>query len=316
MICFGPIPSRRLGKSLGINNIPSQKICSYSCIYCQVGITNKYSVELQSFYEPKIVELDVENHLKKLDNKNYPDYLTIVSNGEPTLDKNLKEIIARLNKFNIKIAVITNASLLSNPEVQENLINADWVSVKIDSGDEIAWKKINRPYKTISFQSYIQGIINFSNKFEGKLVSETMLVDGINDSFEIVEKTAELVSKVNPSIAYISIPTRPPAVAEVRASKPDTINQAFQIFSDKRSYTELILGFEGTNTGFTGNAEEDILNISSVHPIREDTLLELLNRNNTSFEIVTELITQGKIEEVAYKSKKFYIRNRKGNKNG
>lgn len=316
MICFGPIPSRRLGKSLGINNIPIQKICSYSCLYCQVGITNKYSVELQSFYEPKTIESEVENHLKVLDKLNQPDYLTIVSNGEPTLDKNLKEIISRLKRFNIKTAIITNASLLSKKEVQKNLMAANWVSVKIDSGDEIAWKKINRPHKSISFENYTQGLISFSEKFKGKLVSETMLVEGVNDSIEIVEKTADLVSKVNPKIAYISIPTRPPVISEIKAAQPDAINQTFQIFSQRRIYSELILGFEGTNTGYTGNAEDDILSISSVHPIREDTMLELLNKNNASFEIVNKLKDEGMIEEAIFKSKKFYIRKRNLKSNG
>jgi wyosine [tRNA(Phe)-imidazoG37] synthetase (radical SAM superfamily) len=306
MIAFGPIPSRRLGMSLGINNIPTRKICSYSCVYCQVGITKKYSVTREPFYEPSLIAKEVEKHLAKL--KEMPDYLTFVANGEPTLDGKLGKSILALKKFNIPIAVITNASLLSNKQVRAELINADWVSVKIDSAEESAWKLINRPHFKVNYRLYVEGLLKFSEEFKGKLVSETMLVQGINDNPEVLIQTADLVSRVKPTIAYISIPTRPPAVPSVTPPSEIAINEAYQIFTEKGLNTELILGFEGTNTGFTGNAKEDILNICAVHPIREDTMNELLAKDNADFETVESLIREQKIQQLLYKSKKFYLR--------
>lgn len=308
MISFGPIPSRRLGKSLGINNIPSQKVCSYSCIYCQVGLTRKYSATRTSFFEPSVIYNEVRKHLKKLKEIDKPDYLTFVSNGEPTLDINLGKAIKLLKTLDIPIAIITNASLLNNSEVRKDLCLADWVSVKIDANDTTIWKSINKPFREIDFDQYKSGLIKFAREFECKLVSETMLVKEVNDRPEIFQQTAELVASVNPSIAYISIPTRPPAISTVIAPNEKVINDAYQIFTENKLNTELILGFEGTNTGFTGNAIEDIINICTVHPIREDTMHEILKKDNAGLEIVKSLMRSNYIQQVKYGINTYYIR--------
>ena len=297
-----------MGKSLGINNITSTKTCSYSCIYCQVGLTHNYSFEREVFYEPSVIFDEVQEHLSKLAQSDKPDYLTFVANGEPTLDIHLGESIEKLKILNIPIAVITNASLLNDPQVREELQLADWVSVKIDVGNESIWKKINRPLAKVDFKEYVKGLITFSKEFKGILVSETMLVEGVNDNAKDVLQTATLVSSVNPYIAYISVPTRPPALNLVVPPNELIVNEAYQIFSDKGINTELILGFEGTHTGFTGNALEDIINICSVHPIREDTMQELLKKNQVDQTILETLLYNKYVQKIEYNSNTFYIR--------
>ncbi len=308
MISFGPIPSRRLGKSLGVNNIASPKVCTYSCVYCQVGLTHQFSVTRQAFYDPSVIYREVKQHLQKLDKKDSPDYLTFVSNGEPTLDINLGKSIELLKNLGIPIAVITNASLLSDPQVRADLKLADWVSVKVDCGDERIWKKINRPHPAIQFEKDIQGIFDFSKEFTGQLVTETMLVNGLNDTEELLTQTAKLVSLIQPAKAYISIPTRPPAIKTVVSPDGDIINKAYQIFREANIEIDLILGFEGTDTGFTGNTFEDIINICSVHPIREDTMEELLMKNKADATTLSTLLHNNLIQQVEYRSKKYYIR--------
>ncbi len=308
MISFGPIPSRRLGKSLGINNIPSAKKCSYSCIYCQVGITRKLSTTRKFFFEPEIIYTEVQKHLDSLREADKPDYLTFVANGEPTLDINLGESIEILKTFNIPVAIITNASLLADKQVRDDLKLADWVSVKVDANNEETWKSINRPFGSLDFKEHVEGLLQFSSEFKGKLVTETMLVKGINDSTSILKQTAGLIAQLKPSIAYLSIPTRPPALAWVKPPDETVINEAWQIFSDEGLDTELILGFEGTNTGYTGNAMEDIINICTVHPIREDTMMELLRKNNADPTILTTLMHGKYIQQVEYGLNTFYIR--------
>jgi len=255
-----------------------------------------------------VIYREVKNHLKKLDEKDFPDYLTFVSNGEPTLDINLEKSIGLLKNLGIPVAVITNASLLSDPNVRADLKQADWVSVKVDSGDERIWKKINRPHPAIQFEKYIQGIFDFSKEYTGRLVTETMLVSALNDTEELLTQTAKLVSLIQPAMAYISIPTRPPAIKTVVSPDGDIINKAYQIFREASIETDLILGFEGTDTGFTGNAFEDIINICSVHPIREDTMEELLMKNKADATTLSTLLHNNLIQQVEYRSKKYYIR--------
>jgi len=309
MIAFGPIPSRRLGKSLGINNIVSHKVCSYSCVYCQIGDTKNKTIVRQNFYEPEKLVVDVENHLKKLDKDHTPDFLTFVANGEPTLDINLGSEIKLLKKFGIPIAVITNSSLIHDEAVQDDLLEADWVSVKVDSIDEEVWNKINRPLGGTDFEKIMEGLLSFASNYKGKLNTETMLVEGFNDSTSLLKQNASFITELNPQKAYLSIPTRPPALKEVKPVSEEKLTEAWQIYQEADLTTELLTGFEGTDTGFTGNAFEDILNITAVHPLREDTISKLLEQNKTSLSVINSLVTQELIKSVNYKGKTYYVRN-------
>lgn len=308
MIAFGPIPSRRLGLSLGINNITTGKVCSYGCVYCQIGKTPRKVTERQVFYEPENLVKNVEAHLKKLDSEHSPDYLTFVANGEPTLDINLGTEIRLLKKTGIPVAVISNASLMHIENVWKDLMQADWVSLKIDSVNEQTWRKINSPSEWLSLNEIIEGIKSFSADYKGKLHTETMLVEGYNDSVVDLEQTAIFNSQIKPSIAYISIPTRPPALKEINAVSETKITEAWNIFSEKGIKTELITGFEGSNAGFTGNAIEDILNITAVHPLREDSMAELIRKENTDTSALNYLLNMGLIKKINYKGMDYYSR--------
>ncbi len=308
MISFGPVPSRRLGKSLGINNIVYPKTCTYSCIYCQAGKTLKKTCSRESFYEPDDIYDKTCRHLKTLNNNNYPDYLTFVSNGEPTLDENLGKAIRLLKKTGIPVAVITNASLLPDEKVREDLLFADWVSLKLDAGDIITWYLINRPVMGLDFENILSGIKLFSKEFKGTLCTETMIVGGINDSAENFSAVAEIIRFIDPVKAYLSVPTRPPAEKFVKPPEPERLNEAWQIFTKNQIRTEFLTGYEGSDTGFTGNIYEDILNITAVHPLREDSLLKLLENDNADYNIVNALINQHLIKSILYEGKKYFIR--------
>ena len=190
MISFGPIPSRRLGKSLGINNIPSRKVCSYSCLYCQVGITRRLTIERTPFYEPRVLFTEVQKHLSQLQAKDQPDYLTFVANGEPTLDSRLGESITLVKTLQIPVAVITNASLLKDSTVRNELSEADWVSVKVDACNETIWKKVNQPHPQLNFEQHLEGILQFASEYKGILATETLLVAGFNANVDDLHQTA------------------------------------------------------------------------------------------------------------------------------
>ncbi|MBN1986830.1 MAG: radical SAM protein [Prolixibacteraceae bacterium] len=308
MIAFGPVSSRRLGLSLGINNIVSHKVCSYSCVYCQNGETRYKTITQESFYEPEKLMEDVGQHLEMLDKLHRPDYLTFVANGEPTLDQNLGEEIRLLKKFGIPVAVITNASLLHHEKIRDNLMEADWVSVKVDTTDELTWRKINHPHSGIELENVLEGITQFAAVYGGKLHTETMLTDKYNNSQAQIEQTALFIAGINPETACLSIPVRPPAVEGIRPASDESITMAWQLFRNAGINTELLTGFEGTDTGVTGNAFEDILNITAVHPLREDTMTELLRKENTDMSVVELLVFMRLIKKTKYKGRNYYLR--------
>ena len=175
---FGPVPSRRLGRSLGINNIPA-KHCSYACVYCQVGRTTHPLSTRRAFYAPQQVVQAVSDRLTQLRQQGERvDYLTFVPDGEPTLDVHLGEAIELLRPLGVPVAVMTNGSLLGQEEVRRELALADWVSVKVDSVDEAVWRRIDRPHPSLRLDEILQGIRVFAKSFAGVLDTETMLVRG------------------------------------------------------------------------------------------------------------------------------------------
>lgn len=308
MKVFGPIPLRRLGQSLGINNIPP-KICSYACQYCQVGKSLKMSIERAHFYKPEeLVETVKEkvNSAKAFNEK--IDYLTFVPDGEPTLDINLAKEIELLKPLGIKIAVITNSSLLNREDVRNDLSHADLVSVKVDAIDEKIWRKINHPCKELQFDDMLKGILKFSEGYNGKLITETMLVKGINDDVDHIQQVADFISRINPDKAYLAIPIRPPAFKTVKPPDESVINKSFHIFSSKIKNVEYLVGYEGNAFAYTGNSEEDLLSIMAVYPMRIDAVNELLKKDPSSSHVLKKLIALGQIVETQYEHHTFYVR--------
>lgn len=308
LLTFGPVPSRRLGRSLGINNIPP-KVCTYSCIYCQVGRTLNMQTERRVFYKPEEILRNVEKKVKAARDKEEPiDYLTFVPDGEPTLDINLGKEIELLKPLGIKIAVISNASLIWQEDVRDDLCKADWVSLKIDAVSEDIWHRVNRPHKSLQLDEIFQGIIEFSRTFKGKLATETMFIKDINDNTEEIGKIVNFVAGLKDAKSYISIPTRPPAETWVEPATEHTINTAYQLFKEKSIDVEYLIGYEGNAFAFTGNIEKDLLSITSVHPMRKEAVDEFLKKANGNWAIIEKLISENKLIETEYKNNKFYIR--------
>jgi wyosine [tRNA(Phe)-imidazoG37] synthetase (radical SAM superfamily) len=308
MIAFGPVPSRRLGQSLGVNNIPP-KMCTYSCVYCQLGRTANIRSDPEYLYDPDDILQKVKEKIEKVEKtgKNI-DYLTFVPDGEPTLDKNLGKEIDLLKQTSIKVAVITNSSLLWREEVRKRVAKADWVSVKVDAVTENVWRKINRPHKDLECDTVLQGVITFSRMYTGELTTETMLVEGLNDSNEELEAVADFVAGLHPAKSYISIPIRPPAEPWATPASEQGITKAYQLFTEKSLRVECLTGYEGNAFAFTGDVKEDILSITSVHPMREESVTHFLEKAGAGWDAIEKLLCEGSLVEVMYRDKKFYIR--------
>jgi wyosine [tRNA(Phe)-imidazoG37] synthetase (radical SAM superfamily) len=309
-LAFGPVPSRRLGRSLGINNIPP-KTCTYSCVYCQLGKTNNMLVRRKGFYEREEILREVERKVHETYLRNEKiDYLTFVPDGEPTLDINIGEEMKLLKRMGIPIAVITNASLLWLSDVREDLMEADLVSVKIDTVSQDLWKVINRPHRSLKLNEILEGVRRFTEIFDGTVISETMLIDGINYNREF-EKIAEFLrSLAKLDRAYIAIPTRPPTEKWVKPAKEEALNMAFQIFSERigSDKVEYLIGYEGNAFAYTGNVKEDLLAITAVHPMREEAVAELLRKADASWQIIDELLHDGELVRLEYEGRIYYMR--------
>lgn len=307
MIVFGPVPSRRLGQSLGINNIPP-KTCTYSCVYCQIGRTNRMCIDRRDFYSPEDIFVQTEKKIRELhDNGEHLDYITYVADGEPTLDKNLGNEINLLKQFGIRVAVITNASLLWKDDVKKDLEKADWVSLKIDAVASDTWKRVDRPHGYLDMDKILASTIDFAQSFHGTLVTETMLVSGYNDSKESIGEIGKHIGRIKPSKAFLLVPTRPPAESEVKRPSKQDLKDAYNIIHKSASVdVECITEDEGESFFLADDIVNDLLSIISVHPVRGDVIDKLLMDRNIGRNILNNLIGQGLIQESVYEDRVYY----------
>lgn len=304
-LIFGPVPSRRLGFSVGINNIPP-KVCSYACVYCQLGKARRMQYRREAFYRPDELFDQCQRHLEQLEDK--VDYLTLVSDGEPTLDQNLGKLIRLLKTTHIPVAVISNSSLIYMEDVRTALLEADLVSLKMDSACFPTWKRINKPVKGLSLEKVKAGMREFAIEYRGKLLSETMLVRGLNDNKENLTVTAEFLQSLQPHKSYLAIPTRPPAIPGTQGPTEESLNMAMQIFSEVLPSVEYLIGYEGNTFSGTGNVRLDLLGILSVHPMTEEAVLLFLEKYQVQRNILDGMLVKREITRTRYKDQTFYVR--------
>jgi wyosine [tRNA(Phe)-imidazoG37] synthetase (radical SAM superfamily) len=307
-LAFGPVPSRRLGRSLGINNIPP-KVCSYSCVYCQVGATPSPQIVPRPVYPTAEIVAAVEEQLAAVRARGEQvDHLTFVPDGEPTLDANLEATISALRPLGVPIAVITNGSLAWRPDVRAALRAADWVSVKVDAVDEPTWRAVDQPHPGLHLEPVLDGIRALADGFPGRLVSETMLVAGVNDTDASADHIAAFLDGIAIETAYLAVPTRPPA--DPRGHGPDTatVTHVYERFAALLDHVELLIGYEGDAFAATGDARADLLAITAVHPMRASAVDELLAHDRADREVLDGLVDEHLLVPVAHEGERFYTR--------
>jgi wyosine [tRNA(Phe)-imidazoG37] synthetase (radical SAM superfamily) len=308
MLTFGPVPSRRLGRSLGINNIPF-KVCSYSCVYCQLGATAESDIARRPFHPPEQILQEVEERVAKLKQDGESvDYLTFAPDGEPTLDARLGETLELLLPLGIPVAIISNGSLIGTPEVRDCLAMADWVSLKVDTIQEELWRRINRPHPQLQLEDILEGMVEFTRHFTGTLTTESMLIRGLNDHPTNASQLAGFLDKLIPDTAYLSVPTRPPADAGVQAPTEASINRIFQIISQQVEQLELLTNYEGNAFTSTGDLAEEILAITSVHPMREEAVRELLGKAGEKWSLIEGMLADHRLIQTTFEGHRFYVR--------
>jgi wyosine [tRNA(Phe)-imidazoG37] synthetase (radical SAM superfamily) len=270
---FGPVPSRRLGQSLGIDTIPL-KTCNWNCVYCQLGRTQPLTNERRAYFPSDDILAQVEEAL----NNHTPgeiDWVTFVGSGEPTLHSEIGLLISRVKELtDLPVAVITNGSLLYLPQVRQALKTADAVLPSLDAGSAQLYRKINRPHPEVTFERLVNGLIAFRRQYTGKLWIEVMLMQGLNDSDEALDDIAGLLNRIRPDEVHINLPTRPPAETWVQPADEEALLRALVKFSDT---ARVVHPAEGAfDLSSSASVLEAVLGIITRHPMRQDQLEEAL----------------------------------------
>jgi wyosine [tRNA(Phe)-imidazoG37] synthetase (radical SAM superfamily) len=304
---FGPVTSRRFGKSLGINIVPF-KICTYDCIYCEVGKTTKKTAEKKSYVDVDVL-IEEFKQTYSLYQKNL-DVITITGQGEPTLNSQLGDIISKIQSLaNTPILVLTNGSLLHEEEVRSALSKAHMVCTSLDAVHHEIFYKVNNPLIDISIINVINGLIEFSYFYTGKLYIEVLLVKGINDYIDHIDEIIKVIRKCNYSSVQINTVYRPPAhpfaepIDDVKLFEIELYMDEMGVKIDQSSKTYKKIG---TTQDFL---REYILNTTALRPLCIDEITKIFN--NSRFEIdkiIEKLIMNRELSVITHDNKKYYIK--------
>jgi len=300
MYAYGPVPSRRLGNSIGVSPIPA-KVCSYSCVYCQLGRTRQLQAKRQRFFSKE----DIFQDIKKAVESSTADVITFAGDGEPTLCSDLGWLIRTAKReFGLPVAVITNGSLLFHEDVQRDLQAADIILPTLDAGDQETFHRINRPHGSITYEMMINGLFDFRKGFSGQIWLEVMLVKNLNDSDRQLFNIRDAVHAIAPDKIFIMTPIRPPAEDWVECSEPERVRVAEEMLSESITVLDREEGDFGVSE--FADASEAILEISARHPLRLEQA-RLIERKFGEAGTIEQLLQDQKITINRYRQSD-YIR--------
>ena len=288
---FGPVASRRLGLSLGVDIVPL-KSCTQNCIYCQLGIDGIVTLERKPFVpiDDVIEELKV-----KITAGLEADYITLSGSGEPTLNSQLGLLIDKIRKITkIPVAVITNGTLLGEPAVRADCSKADVVLPSIDAGDRATFEKINRPHKDIDFDAFVEGLCVFRAEFSGQIWLEVFLLDGINSSENDATMFKEWIEKINPDKVHINTAVRPSAEIYARQVSSEKLLKFCSVLGEK---AEIIVPYADSKKHERRiNIEEELLDLLARRPCSLSDISSGLNvHKNEILKYIEHFVQSNKI---------------------
>ncbi len=259
---FGPVPSRRLGFSLGVDTIPF-KTCSLNCIYCQLGRTINKTIQRKEYIAADDILREIEEVLRE---GKRIDYITFSGSGEPTLNSEIRRMISRIKELtSIPLAILTNGTLLYRPRIREDLMEADLVIPSLDTVTQEIFEMVNRPHPSLKIEKVITGIDSFSQEFNGKVWLEIMVVKGINDSLEEIEKAAQVIKQMNLEKIQLNTVVRPPAEEFARPLTREDLNNIKTVLGKK---CEIIAEFKRvTQKAYKRDVEKRILSMVKRRPV-------------------------------------------------
>lgn len=299
---FGPIPSRRLGRSLGVNLVP-HKICSYDCLYCEVGATTATTTERKNYILPDKIIDEIKDFINSGVKINV---ITLTGAGEPTLNSSIGKLISSIKKLtNIPVAVLTNGSLLWSNRVKKALLEADIVIPSVDSVDEKDFYKVDRPDKKIELKTILSGIKEFSYIYQGRLWLEVLIVEGINDSDFSICNLGRWASTLKAQKLQLGTIIRPPA-SEANPVSYERLEEIAAILKDYLNYPVEIIGdFEGKSEQKKVSAEL-LVKSCKMRPLTKEDIIEIYGKSDNLDRMVIELIKEGKLKKRNFGNKRFY----------
>jgi wyosine [tRNA(Phe)-imidazoG37] synthetase (radical SAM superfamily) len=302
---YGPVPSRRLGRSLGIDPVPP-KTCNWNCVYCQLGRTTPLSSERREFAPADEILDEVEAALAA-----HPegiDWVTFVGSGEPTLNSDLGGMIRAVRAMvSVPIAVITNGALLHREDVREELLSTDAVLPSLDAGSEGLFRAINRPSPGLTLDRQVGGLVAFQRSFAGKLWVEVMLVAGLNDNDVALRDLGDALRRIDPEEVHINMPSRPPAEGWVRAPDAGVVERVPAMLGLEARVVPPAAGDFELDTQAT--IAKAVVEIVTRHPMSEAELTATLARHWRPDEVASTLRAlagDGRVQRVERQGRRFW----------
>jgi len=298
---YGPVPSRRLGFSLGVDIVP-YKTCTLDCIYCQLGRTFQKGVKRKPF-APKD---DILKETKKSVNRKHNiNFITFSGSGEPTLNSEIGALIKDVKKMtSIPIAILTNGTLIFMEDVQKDLIDTDVVLPSLDAASQEVFEKINRPHNSLKIGPIIDGLKKFRESYRGQLWLEIMLVKGFNDASQELSRIKKAISEIKPDRVHLNTVIRPPSEIYAESLSSDEMIAIKDFFGEG---CEVIAEFKGERAEESRGKEDSLIEMTKRRPL---TIIDIANTLGISeanaIKMAEELRVKGKLKETRYRGKKYY----------
>ncbi|HEK85378.1 MAG TPA: radical SAM protein [Candidatus Aminicenantes bacterium] len=299
---YGPVPSRRLGYSLGVDLLPF-KTCTLNCLYCQLGPTRKKTIRRKSFFSEKQILEEIKEFLKT---GVRVDFITFSGSGEPTLNKSIGRLIRKIKKItDIPVAVLTNSTLLTRADVRKDLLAADVVVPSLDASTQEIFKKVNRPHPSLEIEKIITGLVNFRKQFQGQIWLEILLVRGVNDSSIHLQKLKKAVEKIDPDRIHLNTVVRPPAEKSAKPLLPKEMEKIKEFFGEK---AEIVANFHKKEQEKTpADIAEAIISMVQRRPVSLEDLENSLGLTREQLSLsLHRLLEAKKIKIVSHLNRDYF----------
>ena len=300
---YGPVPSRRLGRSLGVDLVP-KKICTYDCIYCQIGRTTRQTIERTEYIPANSILQDVKKALREWGDA--LDYIACSGSGEPTLNLAIGKVIQGIKELTpTPVVVITNSSLLHHAEVREAILLADVVMPSLDAVTPSVFQTINRPHPSLEITHVIQGLADFRREYEGQIWLEILLCRGVNDGKEEIEALRHAIRTIKPNKVQLNTVVRPAVEDYASILLPDRMEQVKASLGED---VEIIADFQGDGKARAGEQmEEKVIHIIQRRPVTPDDLARILGLHHLEItKILDKLTKEGRITYRVFNQQLYY----------